>query len=141
MEIARELKRRKYKVMAALGSNYIHCKMYEDFKSAVNGFSKNFYLGFNVKPIMFLFFLSFILIIFLLPFVFVFFDERYFANILFIIVGRYFVAELSGQNILLNILLHPLQMFFLFFTGINSLIVTVNNKIEWKQRKIELKKL
>lgn len=141
LEIARELKRKKYKIIAALGSNFISCKMYENFNSALSGFSKNFYLGFNTKPLLFLFFLTVVMLIFLLPFVFVFFDERYFINIMFIIVGRYFIAELSGQNKILNILLHPLQMILLLVAGINSLLVTVNNKIEWKQRKIELKKL
>lgn len=141
LEIARELKRNKYRVMAALGSNLVECKMYDNIKSAIHGFSKNFYLGFNIKPLTYLLFLTFIITIFLLPYILVFFDERYFVNIIIIIIGRYFVAELSGQKILINILLHPLQMFFLFFTGINSLLVTVNNRIEWKQRKIELKKL
>jgi len=141
LEIARELKRNNFKIMTVLGSNFIHCKMYEDFKSAVNGFSKNFYLGFNIKPLTFSFLLTFIITIFLLPYFLVFFDERYFVNIILLIIGRYFVAELSGQKKIINILLHPFQMFFLFIIGLNSLLLTENNKIEWKKRKIELKKL
>ncbi len=135
MEIARAVKSSGNKMMTFLGNNLITCKMYSIFAEAFNGFSKNFFAGFNLSPFVFITFLIFIEVIFLLPFLFLIFDSVFFIPVILILLSRILNSILSKQNILMNIFLHPVQMLFLFFIGINSIKVNLKNEIVWKQRK------
>ncbi|MFA7288579.1 MAG: glycosyltransferase family 2 protein [Melioribacteraceae bacterium] len=133
MEFARLLKMNRYRLMTAVGDTQIYCSMYDSFTSAVTGFSKNFYEGFKIPKVAFMFLLFFFEIVFFFPFVLVFFDIVFYIPILLILLSRIYISIISRQNILINILLHPIQMIMLLLVGIKSV-----NKIgiEWKGRKI-----
>ncbi len=136
MEIGRLIKCNGKKLVTAVGGDSIYCKMYDGFRSAYNGFSKNFFSGFNTSAFAFILMLIVIEIGFLLPISGFLFNAKFLGLILLIILNRTFVSFISGQNFLLNLVLHPIQMVLLFVVGINSVIKFKAGKIEWKGRKI-----
>ena len=136
MEIARLLKKRGYRIMTVLGNDAVTCCMYEGFVESIKGFSKNFYLGFNVAPPIFFGILVLLVLVFLVPFFLIASNKNFIFCILLIIAGRLLVSLLSKQNPLLNIFLHPLQMLAMFLVGVNSLYGTLRGKNVWKGRSI-----
>ncbi len=136
MEIARKFKEDKYRIMTLLGHDSITCTMYNGFREAYRGFSKNFYPGFNVAPLTFMCILAVLMLVFFVPFILVFFNGHFIWLILIMLLGRSLVSLLSRQNPLINVLLHPLQMIAMFTIGVNSLYWTLNGKGVWKGRKI-----
>lgn len=136
MEFARNCKLNGIKIKTLLGGNLIYCRMYSNLKDAINGFAKNFFPGFNTNAINFLFFVSVIASASLIPF-FIWDNFTYSViSILMIILSRFFISSISKQDILLNILLHPIQMISLILVGIISVYKTSLGKLEWKERKL-----
>lgn len=136
MELARLIKNTKLKVKTLLGGDLVYCKMYDAFKEAYNGFQKNFYSGFTVSPAFFLLIISFLLLVFISP---IFMIQNNFIAILpilLVIISRVSVSIKSKQNWFLHLLLHPLQMLFMFWIGIVSVIKFKKNSLVWKDRKI-----
>lgn len=136
MEFARICKSKKIKIKTMLGGDLIFCKMYNGLSDAIKGFSKNFYPGFSINFFIFFLMITFFLLIFFLPVVFVFFNYLFLVPVLIIICIRIFISLISKQNLFYNIILHPLQMLFMFFIGINSVINSKTGKIEWKGRRL-----
>ncbi len=136
MELARLVKKRGDKVITLLGGDAVNCKMYNGFVSSIRGFSKNFFPGFNAPSYLFILFIFFSLFIFLSPVILIFQNFIYLAHIILIAVTRVMISIISRQNILLNLLLHPLQMLILAVTGFYSVYVTLLKKTIWKGRKI-----
>jgi chlorobactene glucosyltransferase len=139
MEIARIMKKNKYKVMTALGGSAVYCRMYNSFSEALMGFSKNYYKGFNTTPLNFFMMILFFEIIFLLPAILSIVNFSFIWLVLIIAFGRYVQALNSNQRPVLNVLLHPLQMIVMLIIGLNSIIKARSNKFEWKGREIVLK--
>jgi glycosyltransferase involved in cell wall biosynthesis len=135
MEFARICKTRNIKIKTMLGGNLIFCQMYNGLSDAKKGFSKNFYPGFSINSFVFLTMITFFIVIFLLPFALVFFSTLYIIPVLLIVLIRVFISIISKQNIAFNVILHPLQMLFMFFIGINSVISSKTGNIEWKGRR------
>ena len=65
MEIARLFKKERYRIMTVLGNDAVNCCMYKGFVESIKGFSKNFYLGFNVSPLVFLGIIALLMLVFL----------------------------------------------------------------------------
>ncbi len=137
MEFARMCKSKGIKIKTMLGGNLIFCRMYENLSDAIKGFSKNFFRGFNISPLTFLLVIIFFFVVFLLPFFIVFFNSLYLIPVIIIFFIRGIISTLSNQNIFFNSILHPFQIIFLLFIGINSIIVSKYKKTEWKGRLIE----
>lgn len=137
MEFARLCKSRGIKIKTMLGGNLIFCRMYENLADAFKGFSKNFFRGFNIHPLFFLLMIIFFIALFLMPFFLIPVNTLFLIPVIVILLIRGTISLLSKQNILLNILLHPLQMILMFLIGINSIIIARFKKTEWKGRRIE----
>lgn len=136
MEFARNCKLNRINIKTLLGGNLIYCRMYSNLKDAINGFAKNFFPGFNTNAVNFLIFISLIALASLIPF-FIWDNFIYsFILILMIILSRVFISFLSKQNLLLNIVLHPIQMMSLLLVGIISVYKTSFGKLKWKERKL-----
>ena len=118
MELARLAKQNKLKVKTMLGGKLVFCRMYKSFNQAYNGFTKNFFAGFPLPSFSFLTIILFLLIAFVLPFLFLFQPVYSFILIAFILITRISVSIVSNQNIFINVLLHPVQMLFMFWIGI-----------------------
>ncbi|QQS36416.1 MAG: glycosyltransferase family 2 protein [Ignavibacteriales bacterium] len=136
MFLASKAKQLNFRVMTLLGGDLVNCRMYKGLLESINGFSKNFYPGFRMPAFLFAVFILVIFLLNVLPFIFVFVNEMYFIPILMIICSRAFISILSKQNATVNIILHPLQMLFMFITGIYSMVIFHNKNIVWKGRKV-----
>lgn len=136
MELVRSIKKNNLKALTLLGNNLVNCRMYGSFKESVNGFTKNFYGGFNINPFAFIFLLLTFVTVFLLPFAFVFIDWNFIYPIIVIIVSRVLISILSKQSVLNNIILHIPQMLLMFLIGIRSVYYQYSKKYVWKERKI-----
>lgn len=134
METARSVKNSGGRVMTALGYDMIFCRMYPDFISSYKGFSKNFYPGFNMNPVLFIMMILFFELLFLFPIIMVFWEPLYLINIFIIAFIRFSVSYLSRSGITENIILHPFQMLVLMGVGINSVYYTKKKKNVWKGR-------
>jgi chlorobactene glucosyltransferase len=136
MEIARRVKESGFTLMTFLGEDSITCRMYDGFRPAFFGFSKNFFPGFNISSLIFTFFLTLIFIVFLLPFLMIFMNSSFVLVVSIILSGRLFISISSKQNFLINIFLHPLQMITMIAVGVNSVYRTKAKKLKWKGRSI-----
>lgn len=136
MEMIRSVKKMNHKAITALGGDAIFCEMYSSFKDAFNGFSKNFYPGFNINPILFMLMILFLIFTFFYPFLFVFFNLDFINVIAVIILSRILITIMTNDNSLLDVLIHPIQMIMLFIVGINSVLITYTKSGKWKGRKI-----
>lgn len=134
MAIAKKVKGNGSKIITALGGQEIFCKMYDSFVESINGFSKNFFPGFKMSGFFFVMMLLLFQFIFLLPIVMIFIDLKYLIIIPAMILQRVYVSAISNQKILMNVLLHPLQMIMIFFVGLNSIYVSKIKSIKWKGR-------
>ena len=136
MEIAREVKKAGFKLMTFLGGSSISCRMYEGFTEAFNGFSKNFFPGFNIPAILFFLQLIIFFLAFLLPFTLIFMNPSFLIIVLIILTGRLFISIPSRQNFIINIFLHPIQILIMLAIGVNSVYRTKSKKLKWKGRYI-----
>lgn len=136
MELCRLIKNNNLNAITLLGGNLVFCRMYTSIKEAIQGFTKNYYPGFNTKPYIFIIIITLLFSIFVSPFVLVFSYWEYVFPVFFILISRYFISLLSNQSVFYNILFHIPQMIFMCLTGIRSLFLNLNNRIVWKERKI-----
>ncbi|MBT8392251.1 MAG: glycosyltransferase [Ignavibacteriaceae bacterium] len=136
MEIARNVKKFGFKMMTYLGENSISCRMYTGFRQGVIGFTKNFYSGFNLPPVVFALFLVFLLSSFFLPFLMIFVNSKFIWVVLIIIIGRISTSLSSKQNLLINVLIHPVQIILMIAIGISSVYKTSKKTLKWKGRYI-----
>lgn len=135
IEIARFYKNQKLKIACISGKNEITCRMYQTYKEAINGFSKNVTSFFGNSFVIALIFwlittFGFIFVLFSLP---IEFFIAYFVIFIFI---RIFVSIASCQNIFENILLSFIHQFVLGHIIFQSLINKKTNNLIWKERNI-----
>jgi len=135
MELARKAKKQN-KIITLLGGNVIFCRMYSNFWGAFKGFSKNFYPGFNLNPILFIGFVLVLFFLFAASSFFALTDSNYLIIVMLIVLSRILISQISHQNLFLNVFLHPLQMIFMLIIGINSVLSTKLGYISWKERKL-----
>ena len=135
VEIMKLVKSAKLNGEALLANGMISCRMYKGYNEAINGFGKNFLAAFNYNIIGFLVYL---LLIIGGPGIIVMTMN---LNLIFIMAGlivltRVMISLSAGQNVGLNVLLHPLQMLSLLFIGLTSIQKRLTKTTEWKGRKI-----
>lgn len=133
MELARKTKL-KNKIITLLGGDIISCRMYRNFKEAFNGFSKNFYPGFNMHSLLFLGFILFIFFTFTVSTVFALVKSEYLIIVSLIVTSRILISTLSNQNTFLNVILHLPQMMLMLIIGFNSVLSSKFKYISWKER-------
>ncbi|RPI75926.1 MAG: glycosyltransferase [Ignavibacteriales bacterium] len=136
MELARLVKKNSGKVLTVLGDSDVFCRMYTSFMEGFNGFSKNFFPGFNIHPILFLLFISFLFLLYISPVLLFFVQDDFIIPLVIIFVQRLLISLKSRQRILSNVILHPFQIFVMLITGINSVISISKNKLFWKGRRL-----
>jgi chlorobactene glucosyltransferase len=136
MELARNVKRSGLKMKTMLGGDLVFCKMYNSFTEAYQGFSKNFYPGFSINPLIFILFILFIFTMFFAPIILITHNELAIIPIALVVISRFFIAISSKQNGVLSILLHPLQMIIMLWIGIVSVFKFKSNSLVWKERNI-----
>jgi len=132
IEIARYYKKQRFKIACITGEKRIKCRMYKTYKDAVNGFSKNIFMFFGNIPLLACLFwgfctMGFVPVLFSLPQHLI-----YYFTIQIIILILY--SATSRQNIFLNIIFFPLQLFFLTNIILNAFYIRKNKNLKWKER-------
>jgi chlorobactene glucosyltransferase len=135
MELARKTKL-KNKIITLLGGDIIFCRMYKNFANAFKGFSKNFFPGFNINPLLFIGFVLFLFFAFAVSTIFASIYSEYLIIVSMIVISRILISTLSNQNIFLNVFLHLPQMMLVLIIGFNSVLSTKFKYNSWKERKL-----
>ncbi len=135
IEIMRLVKVNRYKAEALLANGYIHCRMYRSFSEAVEGFSKNFFAGFNYNVLGLFFYL---MLVVLGPMAIAYFLglELVMFALSLIVLSRIMISLLSGQSVWRNLLLHPFQLLCMVFISVQSVKKHFTKTILWKGRTI-----
>ncbi|MGV3706090.1 MAG: glycosyltransferase family 2 protein [Arcticibacter sp.] len=135
MEIAKLVKTYRLPTETLLANGFLFCRMYSGYDEAVNGFSKNILAGFNrniaglicylllvmIGPLFIAYYLSLSLFMF---------------AVTLILLSRIMISLMSGQHVLWNVLLHPVQMVSLSLIAIVSIIRHFTRQSMWKGRSI-----
>ncbi len=135
IEIMKLIKVNGYKAEALLANGYIHCRMYRSFSEGIEGFSKNFFAGFNYNVFGLFFYLMLVVLGPMAIFYFLGIELVMFALSL-IVLSRIMISLLSGQSVWRNILLHPFQLLCMVFISVQSVKKHFTKTILWKGRVI-----
>ncbi len=136
IEIMKLVKTFGYKGEALLANNFIQCRMYKNFRESIIGFSKNFFAGFN-NNVFGLFFYLFLVVIGPLAAAAYLSTELILFALSLIVLSRIMISLISGQNVLMNIILHPLQLLCLVIISVMSVNKYYTKTILWKGRTIK----
>ncbi|MBK8982627.1 MAG: glycosyltransferase [Ignavibacteria bacterium] len=136
IETARYLKKNGYKILLMMSNDLVSCRMYNNFNEAVTGFSKNIYPASAMPAILFILNVLFLVFSNLGPFILMFYFDYFIFVSLLIILERIVVSYISSQNIILNTILHPIQMIMLLYISVRSVYQTKTGKSIWKDRKL-----
>lgn len=137
VEIMKLVKLNGLRGEALLANGFIFCRMYKSYREAIQGFSKNILSGFGNSIIGLIVYMFLIIGGPILVFLFLNVELFVFCCTL-IILSRLMISLLSGQNPIINIIIHPLQVLSLAFISIYSIYNTLSNKVYWKGRKIDI---
>ncbi|RNL54930.1 glycosyltransferase [Pedobacter jejuensis] len=136
VEIMKRIKIEGFKGEALLANGLIYCRMYKNLNESINGFSKNLLAGFGNNIFILLFYQLLVIggpIILAINF-----DvELLILPITLILLCRIMISFLSGQNVILNLILHPLQMLIYLFIAIVSIKKFLFKTGTWKGRLIK----
>lgn len=135
-EIAIKMREKKFKVGLFLTNNLVHCKMYENFKAAFNGFSNTFFPGSKLNPILFMILTIIIFLSQTLPFIFYKLHHYFFIGAVLIIIQEILHSLIFKKHFYTNLILHPVKMLFFLQAATLSCIKTLKGNIEWKGRKV-----
>lgn len=136
VEIMKLVKQEKFNAEALLANGLIYCRMYKNLGESLNGFSKNLLAGFGNNIIILLLYqllvtvgpviliLNFNVALLVLP-------------LTLIVLSRMMISYLSGQNVLINLILHPLQMLFFLIISFISIKKHIFKTSTWKGRTIK----
>lgn len=135
VEIMKLVKQQGFKTEALLANGLIYCRMYKSLGESINGFSKNILAGFGSNIIILLIYQ---LLVIAWPIILILnFDLSLLAlPLTLVILSRLMISFLSGQNVLLNLVLHPLQMIFFLLISLISIKKHLFKNGTWKGRLI-----
>lgn len=135
VEIMKLVKAARYRGEGLLANGLIYCRMYTGFDEAIHGFSKNFLAIFNYSIPGFLVYITLLIggpLIVLstlnLPLIFL--------MVGLIILTRIMISLSAGQNALLNVILHPLQMVSMVFIAFFAIQQHLTKTTVWKGRRV-----
>ncbi len=139
MELGRICKFRGYRMMTLLGGEGIRCRMYSSLSDGIQGFSKNFYPGFNIPGAAFFLMLAVFFLFFLLSMLLPIYDIRLLFIPLVVLAERFIVSLTCRENPLISIVLHPVQMIMMIYVGFVSVYKSRRGELTWKGRRLEKK--
>lgn len=132
-EIMRLVKSASCNGEVLLANGMIFCRMYQGYSEALNGFGKNTLAAFNYSIIALLIYILLLvggpmIILMTLNFNLIFFMGG------LILLTRVMISLASGQNALLNIVLHPVQMLNMVIIAFLSIQRYLTKTNQWKGR-------
>lgn len=144
--LARRIKAQGLRWRIALGQDQLRCRMYQGFKEAYQGFTKNLFAGFGYRILPFIFVWTYIGLAFLEP-IFVLLSG------VFGIKPSLLTTILAGSEIFIStliwgashwrfrfplymVLLYPISVIVLLTIAFGSLFLSVTGRSTWKGRSI-----
>jgi len=143
--ISRRVKEYGFRFMIFDGRSNIYCRMYKGFREVVRGFSKFIFASMNYSIIKMIAVISLVMILFLVPLILLLIG-LYSSRWLFIInvnlliqISIIFIIRIvmtfRFRSRIMDIVLHPLSMFYIMALSINSVYqVKYGEGIYWKDR-------
>lgn len=120
---------------ALLANGFLSCRLYRNFRDALNGLSKNILSGFgNSVPGILLY--LFLVIIGPVAVLFSLGLELLLFAVTLVVLSRIMISFSAGQNPWVNIALHPFQMVSLLFVAVLSIQRHYTRSAFWKNRRI-----
>lgn len=134
ISISKFYKRQKIKIACLIGEERIQCRMYNSYKDALNGFSKNIFMFFGNSPIMAFIFWAFVTLG-IVPII-LYNINLILLYLLGVLLIQFLYAITCKQSIITTIVYFPANMFFMLQVMINALIIKKQKKYLWKGRNI-----
>ena len=136
IEIARTMKGQGHRVQTLLGDDDIRCRMYDSYGEAVEGFSRNIHAYFGNSYLVMVLFVVIVTLGFF-PVWASFGGTGLLVYLGLVIFNRMAVSFASGQGVLTNVILAPLQVGALWHMSLKSLKNRFAGKTSWKGRTIK----
>lgn len=136
ISIAKYFKKKKENIACITGDQRIKCRMYNSYKTALYGFSKNIFMFFGNDPALGFVF-SFFITLGIIPVV-IALPEYILWYIMSTAAILVLYSLTSKQNILQGVLLFPVHLLFIFQVMVKALSIKTNKKYVWKGRDIYL---
>jgi glycosyltransferase involved in cell wall biosynthesis len=134
ISISKFYKRQKIKIACLIGEERIQCRMYDSYKDALNGFSKNIFMFFGNSPIMAFIFWAFVTLG-IVPII-LYNINLILLYLLGVLLIQFLYAITCKQSIITTIVYFPANMFFMLRVMINALIIKKQKNYLWKGRNI-----
>lgn len=134
ISISKFYKRQKIKIACLIGEERIQCRMYNSYKDALNGFSKNIFMFFGNSPIMAFIFWAFVTLG-IVPII-LYNINLILLYLLGVLLIQFLYAITCKQSIITTIVYFPANMFFMLRVMINALIIKKQKNYLWKGRNI-----
>jgi chlorobactene glucosyltransferase len=144
VKISKHVKKSGYKFMIFDGRSNLYCRMYKSFRDVVRGYSRVLFAAFDYNTFMMSMAIVLIAAVFLGPFIMlplaVIFSwpalviEVIILQVIIVLITRVvFAIRFKCKNV--DILLHPLAMFYLLFIAVKSILdIKYGDGMKWKGR-------
>lgn len=134
-EIMKNVKAEGFNGESLLANGMVSCRMYTGYREAIDGFGKNFLAAFNYNVFGFTIFL---LLLTVGPMIVLMTLN---LNLIILMAGlimlaRIMISFLSGQNVIRNVILHPLQMFSMVLIASSAIQRYLTRTTIWKGRRV-----
>ena len=135
VEIMKQVKSAGFNGESLLANGMVSCRMYTNYRDAVNGFGKSFLAAFNYNIFSFLVFL---LLLIAGPMMVIMTLNLQLITMMvgLIILTRITISLASGQNAFINVILHPLQMLSMVMIAFLAIQKHLTKTMVWKGRKV-----
>ncbi|MBS1524016.1 MAG: glycosyltransferase family 2 protein [Bacteroidetes bacterium] len=135
IEIMKRVKSVGFNGESLLANGMLSCRMYKSFAGAIDGFGKNFLAAFNYNIF------SFILFLFFLTVGPIIITMTFSPNLIVLMAGliiltRIMISFLAGQNVIRNVILHPLQIFSMVLIASSAIQRHLTKTTVWKGRRV-----
>lgn len=145
INISKQVKRCGLKIMVYDGSDSIFCRMFTNLPDVIKGFSRFIYAAFDCNFLMEIIAVSFVALIFMVPFILLplgifIFDwpaKTISLNIIqiFLIFTIKFILAIRFKERILDVFFTPVAIAFVYFLAINSYKQSKFGKgVDWKER-------
>lgn len=135
-ELARLMKKSERRIIAVRSKGLVKCQMYHGFKESIQGLSRSFYYGAHMNPILYIASLIGLVALFVIPVLLFITDVNYLYLLIPLLMQRILTSILACQSVFVNLVLLPVHGVLAVVIAINSIYLSLGNKIVWKGRKI-----
>ena len=141
VELSRLAKKKRIRILTAVGTRVVSCRMYHSFSEVWDGFSKNLFGLVRHKTIPFLILTFSLWTMCILPYIAVWLAPlRALASVAIVmnLTIRMVLALKYRHPFLTSVILHPFGVLLTLIIGINSFFQVKRGRLQWKGRQIDM---